>query len=199
MAAQDRNFWIFHSKAEEGTMNAAEGSELPMVAEAVIAFIKGMGARSPEKMFSSMVEQMSSSGKGAELVLLSEDVFLVQEKGKEIKRKTELGEVVYCGIKLGTIRGEIFIPGPNFLNYMAAFLDELNYVIVNARAEWLFLCGRDIFAEGIVRKSLSMGNALVLNERRECLGYGRIETSGSQLIKNIFDLGDFLRRERKRR
>jgi hypothetical protein len=31
----------------------------------------------------------------------------------------------------------------------------------------------------------------------DCLGYGRVEIcTGKMLLRNIFDLGDFLRRER---
>ena len=181
-------------------MNAAEGNQdANSIEGAMVAFIQKIGAENPEKIFHTRIERALSRESCSELVVLGEEVFLSKSSSEELEKKIELQKVVYCGVKRGTIKDGIFIPGPNFLNDIVPFLDELNYVIVNERAEWLFLCGRDVFKEGIVRKSLSRGNALVLNERMECLGYGKIETNGSQVIKNIFDLGDFLRRERKRK
>ncbi|MCX6711377.1 MAG: hypothetical protein NTZ02_04810 [Candidatus Woesearchaeota archaeon] len=178
--------------------SAEKKQDRSKIEDAMLAFIRELCTDNPEKIFHERIERALAHGRNSEVVLLGEDVFLSESCSEELKKKIELQKVVYCGVKRGTIKDGIFIPGPNFLNDIVPFLDELNYVIVNERAEWLFLCGRDIFKEGIVRKSLSRGNALVLNERMECLGYGKTETKGSQVIKNIFDLGDFLRRERKR-
>jgi ribosome biogenesis protein Nip4 len=77
-------------------------------------------------------------------------------------------------------------------------------VVVDEKTEWLFICGRDIFKQGVIRLQGSRRKGdytLVLNRHRECLGFGKIlfDLSGERegvVIKNIFDIGDFLRRER---
>lgn len=178
-------------------MKEEKSSGLPQVAEAMIEFIRGLGANKPEQIFNERILRASFLGKEGELMLLGEDVFLSQNWTEELEKKINLENAVFCGIKRGTLRGKTFLPGPNFLNDMVPFIDELNYVVVNEKAEWLFLCGRDIFKDGIVKKSLTQGNVLVVNEKNECIGYGKIKSDRSQIIKNIFDLGDFLRRERK--
>jgi ribosome biogenesis protein Nip4 len=82
--------------------------------------------------------------------------------------------------------------------------NKANKVVVGSKAAWLFICGRDIFKQGIVKVEGSKKNGaymLVLNERGECLGFGRIlhdlgEERGGVVVKNISDIGDFLRREK---
>jgi ribosome biogenesis protein Nip4 len=77
-------------------------------------------------------------------------------------------------------------------------------VVVDEKAAWLFICGRDIFAEGIktVQGSRRKGEfTLILNSFGECLGFGRILRDLSSkdshvAIGNVSDVGDFLRRER---
>jgi ribosome biogenesis protein Nip4 len=78
-------------------------------------------------------------------------------------------------------------------------------IIVDKKTEWLFICGRDIFKQGIVNivGAGSKGeHVLVLNKRGECLGFGRIvcdlsKTERGLAVKNILDIGDFLRREKE--
>ena len=109
----------------------------------------------------------------------------------------------YAGLYLGKMKDGIFFPSFNLLNMLA---DEVaNKIVVDGKTAWLFTCGRDIFASGIVKVmgSRRKGDAtLVLNEFRECLGFGWIadDLSGSAervAVKNVLDLGDFLRRERR--
>jgi ribosome biogenesis protein Nip4 len=80
---------------------------------------------------------------------------------------------------------------------------EANKIVVDRKAAWLFVCGRDIFRRGIlaVHGSRRKGDyVLVLNEFGECLGFGKITHSldaveTQVVVKNISDVGDFLRRE----
>jgi ribosome biogenesis protein Nip4 len=84
---------------------------------------------------------------------------------------------------------------------------EANKTKVDAKTEWLFICGRDIFKQGIteITGSKRKGtHTLILNQNGECLGFGKIlrdpkeEKSRRQpTIKNIADIGDFLRREKR--
>ena len=75
-------------------------------------------------------------------------------------------------------------------------------LVVDERAAWLFLCGRDILDQGVRRKGEPTGSGLLLvqNEKDENLGYGAVPRGGRRArgvaAKNLLDRGFFLRRER---
>ena len=124
--------------------------------------------------------------------------FLLNESLLRIARK----DFYYAGIYLGKIKKGKFFPSFNLLTMLAK--GEANKIVVDKKAAWLFICGRDIFSQGIlaVRGSQKKGDhALVLNEFGECLGFGRMinrldrAAANEVVIKNISDVGDFLRRE----
>lgn len=113
-----------------------------------------------------------------------------------------LREDFYCaGLYLGKVgKNGVFFPSFNLLNMLVDV--AANKVVVDGKAVWLFICGRDIFRSGVVKVmgSKRKGEAtLVLNEFGECLGFGRImdlaEAGGKIAVKNVLDVGDFLRRE----
>jgi ribosome biogenesis protein Nip4 len=124
--------------------------------------------------------------------------FLLNEALLKIARK----DFYYAGIYLGKIKKGKFFPSFNLLTMLAK--GEANKIVVGKKAAWLFICGRDIFSQGTLalRGSQKKGDhALVLNEFSECLGFGRIvnrldrAAANEVFIKNISDVGDFLRRE----
>lgn len=134
--------------------------------------------------------------------------FIVKKKNqyfllnKELKKLAK-GDFFYAGVYLGKVKNGKFFPSFNLLRMIAE--GEANKVIVNEKTAWLFICGRDIFKCGIV-KAAGLGRkgdyVLVLNQNGECLGFGKIlinlnEAERGVVIKNILDLGDFLRRERQ--
>ena len=110
----------------------------------------------------------------------------------------------YVGVYLGKAKEGKFFPSFNLLVMLAKM--GANRVVVDKKAAWLFICGRDILGKSIVRvqgASKKNTNTLVLNEFGECLGFGRIvenlssEEGNNQLsVRNVSDVGDFLRRER---
>jgi len=114
----------------------------------------------------------------------------------------------YAGIYLGKVKNRVFFPSFPLLN-MIAEKEGVNKTVVNEKAEWLFVCGRDLFKQGIVKMGVSARRGaytLVLNERGECLGFGKIVANIAQtkdekavIVKSISDIGDFLRRERNAR
>jgi len=124
--------------------------------------------------------------------LLSKALFGVAQK-----------DFYYAGTYLGKVKNGKFFPSFNLLSMLAR--GQANKIVVEKKAAWLFICGRDLFRTGIVavQGSRRKGNhALVLNEFGECLGFGRIVGSlggaakkGEVAVKNISDIGDFLRRE----
>jgi len=113
-------------------------------------------------------------------------------------------EFFYVGTYLGKLKNERFFPSFTLLSMIAE--RKANKITVDEKSEWLFICGRDIFKRGILKIQGSMGNGdytLVLNHYGECLGFGKIlhdpdEEKDEQrvMVKNISDIGDFLRREK---
>lgn len=109
----------------------------------------------------------------------------------------------YAGTYLGQTASGKFFPSLELLRMMAK--EKANNVVVDKRTEWLFICGRDVFKQGIIKVggSCKRGDyVLILNRHGECLGYGRVvgdlsKGKGRMVIQNILDIGDFLRRERE--
>lgn len=108
----------------------------------------------------------------------------------------------YAGTYLGKIKNGKFFPSFTLLGMLAK--GKGNKIIVDKKAAWLFICGRDVFRKGImaVTGSNRKGDCvLVMNEFDECLGFGKIICSfdvvkGSEVaVQNISDVGDLLRRE----
>jgi ribosome biogenesis protein Nip4 len=109
----------------------------------------------------------------------------------------------YAGLYLGKTNGKTFFPSFCLLAMIAQ--SDANKTTVDSRTEWLFTCGRDIFRKGItsMSKSRKKGDyTLILNAYGDCLGFGRILRSmddagrNQVVVKNIADIGDFLRREK---
>lgn len=120
-------------------------------------------------------------------------------------KKHKLQDFFYAGVYLGKTKGSIFFPSFPLLTMIAK--SKANMIIVDKKTAWLFICGRDVFKQGILKL---MGTkrkgdyTLVLNEHKECLGFGKIlhdihkeREANKVVVKNILDIGDFLRRERK--
>jgi ribosome biogenesis protein Nip4 len=125
--------------------------------------------------------------------------FLLNKNLKGLIRR----DFYYAGTYLGKVKNGIFFPSFNLLAMLAK--GRANKIVVDKKAAWLFICGRDVFRRGVltVHGSRRKGDyALVMNEFGECLGFGKILCSldadvkrTEVVVKNISDVGDFLRRE----
>jgi len=122
---------------------------------------------------------------------------------KKLKQQIPKG-FFYAGEYLGAVKGTSFFP--SFLLLATIAETKANRVVLDKRTAWLFICGRDIFRQGILKGSnLKKGDyTLVMNKHDECLGFGKIMTNlrgvpdaKDVAVKNILDLGDFLRREKR--
>ena len=110
----------------------------------------------------------------------------------------------YIGVFLGKAKEGKFFPSFNLLSMLAK--EGGNRVVLDRKSAWLFICGRDVLPKSILRihgSGKKNTNTLVLNEFGECLGFGRIvgKLSGDGksdeiAVRNVSDVGDFLRRER---
>jgi ribosome biogenesis protein Nip4 len=142
---------------------------------------------------------------GARITLNSE--FIVEKSQRYYLlnpriRKLIRSDFYYAGLYLGKVKNGVFFPS---FNLLAMLVDvAANKVVVDRKAAWLFICGRDLFRAGIVKAYGSQrkgDNTLVLNEFGECLGFGKItsnlnQAEGKVVLRNILDAGDFLRREK---
>jgi ribosome biogenesis protein Nip4 len=117
-------------------------------------------------------------------------------------RKVARADFFYAGLYLGKVKNGVFFPSFNFLNMLADV--ATNKVVLDRKAAWLFICGRDLFRGGILKVQGSQRKGdfvLVMNEFKECLGFGMIvggfeEAKNNEVVvKNVLDVGDFLRRE----
>jgi len=122
---------------------------------------------------------------------------------KKLKQQVPKG-FFYAGEYLGAVKGASFFP--SFLLLAMIAETKANRMVLDKRTAWLFICGRDIFRQGILKgNNLKKGDyTLIMNEYNECLGFGKIMVSlrgvpdaKEVAVKNILDLGDFLRREKR--
>ena len=143
---------------------------------------------------------------GAKISL--DENLIVEKQNRYFLLNRELKRLIakdffYAGTYLGKTKNGQFFPSFNLLKIMAK--KKTNKIIVDEKTEWLFICGRDIFRKGITKVigSKRKGDyALILNQHSECLGFGKIlsnldEEKEGVAVKNISDLGDFLRREKQ--
>lgn len=126
--------------------------------------------------------------------------FLINERLRGLIQE----DFFYIGAYLGKVKNGIFFPSFILLAMLAE--EKSNKIVVDDKTAWLFICGRDIFKRGVrdVLGSKRKGDyALIVNGNDECLGFGRIlhnigevRDKNKVVVKNISDLGDFLRREK---
>jgi ribosome biogenesis protein Nip4 len=126
--------------------------------------------------------------------------YLVNDALKPLVRE----DFFSAGVYLGKAKEGKFFPSFYLLGMLAK--KEANRIFLDKKSAWLFICGRDILRKSIVRiqgQGKKDTNTLVFNEFGECLGFGRIVEKlrdsakcNEIVVKNVLDIGDFLRRER---
>jgi len=140
-----------------------------------------------------------------------DETLMIKRQGRYFLLNPELSKLVsedffYAGAYLGKERRGAFFPSFNLLAMMAE-RKEANKIIVDDKTEWLFIVGRDVFKRGILQVIGSRkknAHTLVMNKHGECLGFGRMlhnieegKDKPKVAVKNVSDVGDFLRRERR--
>ena len=127
----------------------------------------------------------------SKVIKIDRDFYLVDDHlrniSKDIKKKAEF---------IGTYLGKKEKPSLFLLDLLAK--NSKKKVWLNEKGAWLFICRRDIFAKSIVKSEDTSDFVLIMNEYDECLGFGQVIDMSSQkvAIKRMYDIGDFLRRER---
>ena len=136
-----------------------------------------------------------------ELFVQDSKYFLISRQIQDIIKKTK--KPFHAGTSLGKARGKKFFPSVNLLSMIKP--KTSHKIWVESKAEWLFVCGRDIFGSGISRSSPKVQKntiTLVLNSNNEVIGFGKAVKSLKEkgvVVQNILDIGDFLRREKKKK
>ncbi len=132
-----------------------------------------------------------------EIYRLRNECFLLKKGMRELIEAVRREKGIFpahAGIFLGKEKKGRFEPSLALLEILAPHSQKK--AIIDEKGAWLFICGRDVFKEGVLSDpSLEPGElVLVQNQQDENLGYGRI-CSGTVRILNLLDRGDFLRRE----
>ena len=100
---------------------------------------------------------------------------------------------ISAGLYLGS-EGKEFKPSLALLEILSP--KTQNKVFVNSKAEWLFICGRDVFMNNVVKDKSEEDVFLVQNEKDENIGLGKKKKEREGIvIKNLLDKGNYLRRE----
>jgi len=110
-----------------------------------------------------------------------------------LKIKDKIGKEVFSiGVYLGGIKSNKFVPSIELINMLSK--NPKKQIIVNDKAEWLFLCGRDVFMKSILSGTLKMNKEyFVMNSKEENLGLGKFD---GKIVKNLVDKGMYLRIEK---
>jgi ribosome biogenesis protein Nip4 len=88
-----------------------------------------------------------------------------------------------------------FVPTPALLTLLADHSSR-KAVLKDEKAEWLFICGNNIFPDYFTT-TVKEGLVLVQNQRDENLGLARLadDRKFGRILKNILDRGNYLRHE----
>ena len=119
--------------------------------------------------------------------------YFLAEKTLEKTSEKINSEIFSIGIFLGEKKKE-FRPTPALIDIIAKHSHKK--IFITKKAEWLFLCDRDVFSDNIIKENeKKAGKVLVQNEKNENLGYGELIYGKRKYIKNLLDKGNYLRRE----
>jgi ribosome biogenesis protein Nip4 len=116
--------------------------------------------------------------------------YLLSKNVSDVKEKISRS-VISSGLFLGEIVKREFYPSLALVDLMSKESDKK--IVLDKKAAWLFLCGRDVFDKSIIVKKATDGIVFVQNQHDENLGIGVFK---GKIVMNLLDKGDFLRREK---
>jgi ribosome biogenesis protein Nip4 len=125
------------------------------------------------------------------LYVIENKFFMLNEKLANIIIKSGK-RPFYEGVYIGKSKGYKFFPSFALLQRIATY--TTNKIWVDATTEWLFVCGRDIFAKGIIKSTGHKekgGISLIFNQHNELLGFGKIVKKLDKkevVVTNILDV-----------
>ena len=137
-----------------------------------------------KKMIAKFIEQITNEKiiDLAKAVQIGDDHFLPTETQKKYMKRGPC----FIGLHLGSYKNGIFEPS-NWLLQKILQAKDAKKAVLNKKQAWLFVCGRDIPLTKINELTGKTGDTiLVINERKECLGYG---IAKEDALKNVYDIG----------
>lgn len=149
-------------------------------------------------MLKQFIKQFTNEEIVKDFVKIDRSYFLINEKIKQTILSIQT-KPAFAGTILGT-EGKFFKPAINLMQKISASTEKK--ISVDKKGEWMFICKKDIFGKSILKFGEGIKTndfVIVQNQYGECLGYGKITadlTSKGKIVENLFDIGDFLRRER---
>jgi len=143
----------------------------------------------PEEQLEAFLEPFGVE-KPSNIIVKGKKVFEAPPRVRETAEMAK-AEFISLGLPMGEVTKKGFMPSFALLDMIAG---SPNAVVINQEAEWLFLCGRDVFARNVVSDENTAQMFLVKNQRGEVLGLGAWGRAKKH-VKPVLDRGDFLRRE----
>jgi len=135
------------------------------------------------------------------ILYVGKNYFYASKELKETREKIKR-DIYSAGIYLGEEKND-FIPSPALIEMISKMPgSEHRKIFVNDKAEWLFVCGRNILESSITKNpsNIRQGLVFVQNSSDENLGYGIFDQQGKDLIvKNLLDKGKYLRYNERRK
>lgn len=123
---------------------------------------------------------------------IGDDYYLVSPELTQALKAIKLPPLV-TGLYLGRQTAKTAKPSLDLLQMLAK--TDAKKVWLNEKGAWLFVCKRPALAASIVKTDAQQGQlVLVLTGHDECIGYGLYD---GKTVNNYYDIGDFLRRERR--
>ncbi len=153
--------------------------------------------------FESFIRRFTKAKlEAAKLVTIDDKLFSVQENIIPFLKRRPFP--VYAGELMAELKP--FRPSLSLLQRLGTISEKA--VVVNKRGEWFWICGRDLWAPSIVEIKGKLGKGdlvTVLNNEKECLGYGLVIAekkahfkSNRRVIENKLDIGWWLRKKQKK-
>ncbi len=132
------------------------------------------------------------------IIINHRKVYLALPKNKKLI-ETIPEDALRLGVFLGEVKKD-FTASMNLIELIGK--QAKKKIVLKEKQAWLFSCGRDVFSEEINPEfTIKKGKkVIVVNEKDEILGLAiHIKNKKEDIYKNILDLGDYLRREQKKR
>lgn len=128
-------------------------------------------------------------------VKLGDKFFKLEPEIAEFKDKIKLKPFMVSNYMGKIIKGK-FVPSFILLDMLSEISEKK--VVVKDIGEIDFLYGKNLKKRHILKCPKDHpAFVLVINEFGNCLGYGKLKSKKELTVKNEFDRGDFLRREKK--
>ncbi|PLW79832.1 hypothetical protein C0585_05820 [Candidatus Woesearchaeota archaeon] len=127
------------------------------------------------------------------IVEINNGFYLSNELLEEVRNKNS-EKPKNVGIFLGEVKKGRFSPSIPLLKMINKHTKKK--IIVDKKAAWLFICGRDIMERSVIKSEVSKGLCIVQDESGDFLGLAKIEKKKDIFANNVIDLGDYIRREK---